>query len=121
LFEIKKQVKEIEDLQAKAKHIEQFSKNIKKIKERDISKLKVLEELTSVIPEDSYLHEFKYEKSKTVQLSGYAVSASKLIPILEESVLFENVKFISPITTDKKANKERFRIKMTISSGKSKA
>jgi Tfp pilus assembly protein PilN len=121
LLEIKKQVKEIEDLQAEAEKIEQFSKHINKIRDRDISKLKILEELTSVIPEDSYLHEFIYKGGKTVKLSGYAVSASKLIPSLEESELFENVKFVSPITTDKRANKERFRIEMTISPEKSKA
>jgi len=70
---------------------------------------------------DGWLSDFSYNApGKKIKLSGYAVSASKLIPILEESKLFENVKFTSPITTDKKSGKEKFRIEMTVSSGKVK-
>ena len=122
LYELKLQVKSIEDLQKETERIERFSVVIKDIKDKDASKLKLLEELTMIIPEDSWLTEFKYiAKEKKVKLSGFAVSASKLIPMLEESAMFENVKFTSPITTDKREKKEKFRIEMTVSTGKSKA
>jgi hypothetical protein len=69
------------------------------------------------MPMDGWLSDFSYKVSDNkVKLSGYAVSASKLIPIFEESKLFENVKFTSPITTDRKSEKEKFRIEMTVSS-----
>jgi general secretion pathway protein L len=71
------------------------------------------------MPMDGWLSDFSYKVSnKKIKLSGYAVSASKLIPILEESKLLENVKFTSPITTDRKSEKEKFRIEMTVSSEK---
>jgi general secretion pathway protein L len=122
LSELKLQVQSIEELQKEAERIERFSVVINNIKNNDIGKLKLLEELTMIIPDDSWLTEFKYTaKQSKVKLSGYAVSASKLIPLLEESVMFENVKFTSPITTDKRENKEKFRIEMTVSTGKNKS
>lgn len=121
LSELKLQVQTIEDLQKKADKIEQFSGVIKNIRKNDISKINVLEELTQIMPLDSWLTNLTYtEEGRKVKISGYAISASKLIPILEESNLFENVKFTSPITTDKKEKKERFRIEMIISIGNSK-
>ena len=101
--------------------IEESSVAVEKVRAEDPSKLKFLDELTLTIPMDSWLSDFTYKTSNNkVNLSGYAISASKLIPILEESKLFENVKFTSPITTDKRSGKEKFRIEMTASSGKNK-
>lgn len=115
--ELKKQVQTIETLQQEAQKIEQFTAAIKSIRDKDISKLKILEELTRIIPEDIWLTEFIYTVDKKVKLAGYAVSAAKLIPLLEESPLFESVKFTSPITADKPTNKERFRLDLNVSEG----
>jgi len=122
LSELKLQVQTIEDLQKETDKIEQFSGVIKNIRKNDISKIDILEELTQIMPLDSWLTDLTYtEEGRKVKISGYAISASKLIPILEESKLFENVKFTSPITIDKKEKKERFRIEMIVSRGNSKA
>ncbi|MEI6126546.1 MAG: PilN domain-containing protein [Pseudomonadota bacterium] len=116
--ELKAQVQTIENLQKEAQKIEQFSAAIKSIRDNDISKLKLLEELTRIIPEDSWLTEFAYKADeKKVKLSGFAVSAAKLIPLLEESPVFDSVKFTSPITADKRTNKDRFRLEMNVSEG----
>jgi len=118
LAELKKQVHIIEELQQEEERIEKFSSAIKSIRANDISKITILEELTKIIPEDSWLTDFNYKaEEKKVKLSGFAVSASKLVPLLEESPFFENVKFTSPITTDRRSSKERFRLEMTISTG----
>ncbi len=121
LKEFKKEVKKVERLRDETERIENSSTAISRIKETDLSKIKFIEELTLIMPMDGWLSDFSYtSKNNKIKLSGYAVSASKLIPILEESKLFEKVKFTSPITTDKKSGKEKFRIEMTVSSGKSK-
>ncbi len=118
LQELKLQVQSIEGLQSDAERLEKLSGAIGKIKDSEISKIKLLEELTIVFPEDSWLTEFRYKAGeRKVKLSGYAVSASKLIPILEESKLFENVKFTSPITTEKGRDRERFRLEMIVTKG----
>jgi len=115
----KLKAKNIDRLQSEISKIEQSSSTIKNIKESSISKLTFLEELTLLMPMDGWLSDFSYKVSDNkIKLSGYAVSASKLIPIFEESKLFENVKFTSPITQDKRSGKEKFRIEMTVSSEK---
>lgn len=119
LKQYKLKAKNIDRIQNEIRKIEQSSTTIKNIKESSISKLTFLKELTLLMPMDGWLSDFSYKVSnKKIKLSGYAVSASKLIPILEESKLLENVKFTSPITTDRKSEKEKFRIEMTVSSEK---
>lgn len=116
--ELKKQVRSIEALQEEARKAEQLLADIARIRTGDISKIKLLEELTRIIPEDSFLTEFHYKADeKKVRLTGFSASASKLIPLLEESPLFDNVKFTSPITSDKRTGKERFRLEMNLSAG----
>lgn len=119
--ELKKQVLIIEAFQQEAKKLEQVDIALKGIRDSEISKIKLLEELTKLIPEDSWLTECQYSAAeKKIKVSGYAVSASKLVPLLEDSTLFENVKFTSPITIDKRTSKERFRLEMNVSGGANK-
>jgi len=94
---------------------------MKTIRDTDMSKLRMIEELTRLIPDDSWLSECNYKaEEKKIRISGFAVSAAKLIPILEESPLFDNVKFSTVITTDKRSEKERFRIEMNLSGSTAK-
>ncbi len=89
---------------------------------RDVGKLKVLRELTEIIPEDAWLTEFIYRADRSeIRLSGYALSASQLLPVLEQSDVFENVRFTSPITTDQRLKKEQFRLEMKIQAGTQEA
>ena len=73
----------------------------------------ILRELTQVIPDTAWIREFSYS-DKGIRLYGFADSASGLIPILEESQLFEDVVFLSAIIKDKKTGKERFNIGMKL-------
>ncbi|MCK5186799.1 MAG: PilN domain-containing protein, partial [Deltaproteobacteria bacterium] len=116
---LKGRVKEIERMQGEIADIENKMGSVEKIKVGDISKLKILKELTQIIPEEMWLTRFSYNEKKgerKVDLSGYAEAASEIIPILEESELFEDVKFKSSIVKDKRSNKEKFNVTATVSS-----
>ena len=118
---LRKQVQQIEDLQQVSLRREKFAAAMKTIRDNDMSKLRILEELTRLIPDDSWLSEFNYTAAdKKIRIAGFALSAAKLIPILEESPLFENVKFSTVITSDTRSGKERFRIEMNMSAGTAK-
>ncbi len=123
LEEMKAKADQISRLKEQAESIELFSSTIEKLRQDDVSKLKILEELTRVIPDDSWLTEFEYKTDGgRITISGFSVSASKLIPYIEESPMFEEAKFTSPITTDRRqGNMERFRIETRISSLKKDA
>jgi len=65
-----------------------------------------LQELTKVVPSDAYLTTFRMRNGR-VELEGFAGSAADLVPLLEESRLFKNAQFTSPVTKVQN-NQERF-------------
>jgi Tfp pilus assembly protein PilN len=114
-------VEEVEQMQKEIAAIESKIDSLEKIKADDTSKLQLLKELTQIIPEEMWLTQFSYQErkgKKEIDLSGYATAASELIPILEESKLFEDVKFKSSIVRDKESNKEKFNVTASVSSSK---
>lgn len=116
---LKDRVREVEQMQGEIADIENKMGSVEKIKEGDISKLTILKELTQIIPEEMWLTRFSYDEKKgerKIDLSGYADAASEIIPILEESELFEDVKFKSSIVKDKKSDKEKFNLTAAVSS-----
>lgn len=117
---LKERVRGIEQMQEEIAEIEGKIASLEKIKADDISKLEILRELTQIIPEEMWLTRFSYNErkgKKEIELSGYADAASEIIPILEESKFFEDVKFKSSIVKDRKSNKEKLNV-MAIVSGK---
>ena len=115
---LKARVTKIEQMKDEISEIEQIISEIEKIKINEISKLEILKELTQIIPEEMWLTRFSYSEKKGVKeinLSGYANAASEIIPILEESPLFENVKFKSSIVKDRSTGKEKFNVTAKVS------
>ena len=106
-------------MQEEIAEIESTVEALQKIKTDDISKLDILKELTLLIPEGMWLTRFSYDErkeKKKIEISGYADTASEIIPILEESELFEDVKFKSSIVKDKGKDKERLNVEAIVSS-----
>ena len=66
---------------------------------------------------------------KEIEISGFADSASDLIPLLDRSPLFEKVEFMAPVTKERMRmvvggnvvdkEKERFKIKMRLEAKRS--
>ena len=53
----------------------------------------------------------------TLQLYGFARTASELIGLLEQSSLFRTPQFRSPVTQDPRLGEERFHLSVDISQG----
>ncbi len=72
---------------------------------KSVSQLEMLSELSSIIPADTWLMHLKYKEDGSAEggaggelvIQGFAGSSSKLILLLEDSPLFENVEFDGPI------------------------
>ena len=120
--EIKKRKPEVEALEKLQKQKDlccNETAELDQIKSGEISKVKMLEELTKILPETAWIWSLKYN-GKEVELSGFADSASDLIPLLDRSPLFEKVEFLAPVTKEmqmrggENKEKERFRIKMKL-------
>lgn len=80
--------------------------------------LKIMEELSRVVPTTAYFSSLRY-RSEGVELQGSAENASNLIPILERSPLFENVKFTAPSNRGRD-NRDTFSLKADIERPKTK-
>ncbi len=117
--EIKKrrpEVEAVERLQRQKGELDQEILELQKIRSEEISKIEILEELTQVLPQTAWIWNLKYN-GKEIEISGFADSASDLIPILERSQLFEKVEFVAPVTKERQMKmegdkeRERFRLK----------
>lgn len=80
------------------------------------SPLQVLDELTRLVPEDSWVTQLALQ-GNAVDLAGYAPRATDLIPKLEASKVFESPRFRSPITLASDAKGERFHLTFMLRPG----
>lgn len=98
--------KEVEILSSEISTINDFKGSV-------VLTLDILKELTSILPNDAWLTGLKL-KGNTLEINGYATSATGLLPILDASAYFDKVEFASPTVRDRILKSDRFRIKMQI-------
>src|SRR5215470_1506107 len=69
----------------------------------------LLNELTQRLADDTWLVQLRIA-DKDLSIAGYAPTASALIPVLEDSDYFADVRFSSPVMTDARVSRERFNL-----------
>ena len=103
-------------IEALKKDIETLSSGIKAInnfKKDSIPTMDVLKEITKILPDRTWLTRVRVTEN-SVEIEGYAASATEIIPKLENSKYFQKAEFASPIFRDQRQNNERFVIKMEL-------
>jgi general secretion pathway protein L len=78
--------------------------------------VQVLDELTRLIPDQAHLLQLELQ-DQTVELHGFASTASDLIGLLEQSPLFKAPQFRAPVTQDRRSGAERFHISVELTAG----
>jgi general secretion pathway protein L len=73
----------------------------------------VLEGLTKVLPDNTYVTELHLADNK-VQIVGVSADASSLIPLIEQSKTFKSATFFAPTTSSPSDRNERFHIEAEI-------
>ncbi len=76
----------------------------------------IIEELSRVIPDTTWLTDVEISGDEIV-FSGFSQSAAALIPLLEESKLFQAPTFRTPVVRVANQNGERFTIAMGVEAG----
>jgi len=109
---LKPSIAQLEKLKKEFYELEKKVDYLDSLGDRKRSILRILNELTRIIPESSWIKNFTYQDT-TLEIEGYAESASELIPLLENSSLFKGVRFKSTIVKDK-GGKERYKIGMDL-------
>jgi general secretion pathway protein L len=117
-------VEVVEKLQRQKEELRKELSEFEKIKSGEVSKIEMLRELTQLLPSTVWIWNLKYT-GKEIEISGFADSASDLIPLLDKSPLFEKVEFLTPVTKERTMmggeakEKERFKIKMRLEARRS--
>ena len=75
--------------------------------------VQVLNELTRLVPDHAYLIQLEF-RDQTVELHGFASTASDLIGVLDQSPLFKAPQFRAPVTQDRRSGAERFHISVEL-------
>ena len=73
----------------------------------------VLAELTRLVPDQAHIVQLDLDEG-SVQLHGYARTASDLIGLLDQSQLFKTPQFRSPVTQDPRTGSERFHLSVEL-------
>ncbi|MFC1777630.1 PilN domain-containing protein [Pseudomonadota bacterium] len=107
----------IEDVRAEAQAVQQIRKQIDDATEaagflqtRKIEngyKVKMLKELTRILPDDTYLDRLSLH-AETAQMQGKSSNAQSLIELINDSPFFENASFRGPTRLDSRSGKEIF-------------
>jgi len=107
---------DVKKVQALKKEIETVNTEISAINNFKVSRqlvLDILKELTTTLPQTTWLTRIRITDT-TVDIEGYAGSATGLIPKLETSKYFKKAEFASPTFRDARQNADRFIIKTEI-------
>lgn len=111
LDKIKKEVIAADNLEREYDKIIRQKLTLQEIQSNNPSRLRILKELTSLLPSDLWLSNLVI-KQDAAEIMGSAASTSKLIPLLEKSDIFTDVHFIDSIK--RKKNREQFKIKLPL-------
>lgn len=119
---LKKVEKKIETIKGKAsgvldsrKKMEIFydkEKFLSDFKNRSSVNIKVLAELSRVLPKDTWLTVMSVDEKGKVEIEGFSKRAANVIEPLIKSKFFTRVEFASPIVTQN--NEEKFTIRMEL-------
>lgn len=115
----KPEVDAVEKLQKQRTELTAEMAEFEKITRGAVSEVRILQELTQVLPVSAWIWQYKFS-GQEIEISGFADSASELIPLLDKSPLFEKVEFLAPVTKERERRigvekeRERFKIKMRL-------
>lgn len=111
----KKQAHEVEAIKAETTGLLKAEQQIVALKQQAPVILNVIEQLSKLLPKDTWLSSFEYQEGKFV-LQGLSASASGLINLLEDSHLFKQTMLVSPVTRDAQQALDQFQLETTLES-----
>lgn len=117
LRRVSKEAKEVEALRQDGEKLTREARFVLDKKRSEPALVDVLNELTRVIPDNTWLYGLQY-KDRRVVMQGQSPSASSLIAVIESSPYFKNTNFVSPVTKDVTSGLERFQIASEVINGR---
>ena len=113
---VEKEARTVEKLKTEIDNLYTETRQLIDRKKTTPSAVEMLNTVSQLIADDTWLTHLQYS-GRDVQIQGQSPAASSLIGALETSAMFDNVRFVSPVTQDKKTGMERFQITAHIVEG----
>lgn len=110
---LKPEMKKVEALRQEMEAVSADIKTIRDFKNNNIPAMDILKEITKILPAKTWLTRMRFTEN-SIEIEGYAMSATEIIPRLENSRYFQKAEFASPTFRDPRQNNERFVIKMEL-------
>jgi general secretion pathway protein L len=114
--------KDVEEINKTRSDINAYVQKLHSLKEEKSSTSNVVDvllELTSILPDDTWLENVAL-KDGGVTMQGQSASATELIRLLESSAIFSKAKFESPVVQLPGGLAERFNIRAEINRGQNR-
>lgn len=89
------------------------TERLNNIKQNSPSTIELINSLSGLIRDNTWFTHLQF-KDESLQIQGQSPTAESLISVLEESPLFSNARFVSPLTKDKTSGMERFQINVNV-------
>ena len=105
--------RQVQPLIEEKKEILERTDFLAKQRRQKIPVVKVLAELTNILPDNTYLERLTI-RGNEIQINGESDSATTIIQLLEKSDYFKDAQPRSPVTKNAATNKERFFISATL-------
>ncbi len=104
---LKPRVDRVQAVRTQSESLEKRTATVEDLLRRRDLNLELLQELTTLLPADTYLTVYQ-NRDGTIQLSGLSASAPDLIPKLEKSALLKDVVLRGTVFRDPQSGKDRF-------------
>lgn len=111
--QVEKIALETEDSKKSIDSLYQSTQKLIDKKNSSPSMVDVMNVVSHELDDNTWVSQWRYTNN-TLQLTGQSASASNLIASLEKMAMFQNVKFISPVTKDNRTGLERFKISIDV-------
>ncbi len=111
-----KEAKAAESLRNQIESLSTQSAFLSTQKKHSAVMVSVLNELTKLLPDDTWLYQFELN-GKEASIQGESPTSSAIIGLIESSRLFKNAQFRSPVTQNRQTNAERFNISAEVDTG----
>jgi general secretion pathway protein L len=106
---VKAEAVNVQSMQQELERLAEASNYVKSQKQQLPEVLDVLNALSLLLPDDTWLERFEM-KGERIRMQGMSQDASSLIELLENSPLLQKVSFDSPIVKDPRSGHFRFQI-----------
>ena len=113
LKEVQAQAGSLEKIDSDYGSTDVVVQNLKAIQKKNPLKLATLQELSNVLPKDTWLVSISIFHDQ-LEVNGFSASASRLVPLMERSSMFKNARFMGSIVSGKNGGKFTLLTELTV-------